>query len=84
MKQTVWNPPSTAPRDGITMILADIGWPWAVPAVWNAYDKNWAYVTIQISPMVGGPDDTYLEAEWADDKELRQWAAIPKITRKPT
>lgn len=72
------NPPDTAPRDG-TMILASIGWPWLVPAIWNSHDKEWVCACHQMQPMDGDDDDWWFENEREKDKDLNGWLPIPGI-----
>jgi len=77
------NPPETAPRDGVTMILVSIGWPWLLPAVWNAYDNEWVTATVQACPMENGLTDTYLETEREKDSALKGWLPFPQIPTQP-
>ena len=72
--------PADAPKD-CTMILADFGWPWLCPAVWDSYDENWAYATVQASPMRDGGDNVWLEMETAKPTEMKGWIPIPDLIK---
>ena len=41
-----WNSPESAPKDG-SLILADVGLPWAVVAAWNTYEEKWVYANLR-------------------------------------
>ena len=73
--------PADAPKD-CTMILGDFGWPWLCPAVWDSYDEDWAYATVQASPMIDGGDNVWLEMETAKPKELKGWIHIPDLIKQ--
>lgn len=62
-----------------TMILADFGWPWAVPAVWDTYDEQWVTATVQASTMESGPNNYWLETDTESRASLRQWRPIPSL-----
>ena len=70
---SAWLDPQVAPKDG-TVIIADFGWPWAVPAIWDPVDETWA--TAQLSPSA--PDESVgWETEWEPHKNLKRWIPIP-------
>lgn len=70
------NPPDTAPKDA-TMILADFGWPWLVPAIWNPTDGKWTVAMMQKSH--DGPDyDVWFETDQERDIDLKGWILYPK------
>ena len=71
-----WKSPKSAPRDG-TLVLLNIGYPWAVSGVWDDYDGQWAYASLQCCPMKDGKMNSYLECEYANDDELRGWMPLP-------
>jgi len=70
--------PEDAPRDG-TMILASIGWPWLVPAVWNPYDGEWVVCHMQAQDMANGLDDRWLEMEREKALSLTGWLPVPPL-----
>lgn len=69
-----------APRDG-TMILGDFGWPWMVPASWDADSERWAVAMWNASALHEQQEIT--ETWWESDHEqrgsLRGWMPFPKI-----
>ena len=71
-----WNDPKTAPKDG-TLILADVGFPWPVAAVWNSHDDKWVYATLQACEMANNTLDVYFENE--QESEIRGWLPMPKL-----
>ena len=73
-----WLPPESAPLTG-TMIIGDFGWPWPIPAVWDAYDKQWCVVTVQASPMQDGPDNYWLESDTETMTHLKRWMPFPDL-----
>lgn len=75
---SAWHPPATAPRDG-TLIIADFGWPWACPAVWDEYDEQWVVAHIQQCPMRGGKRNSYLETDAEANRDLRGWQPMPAL-----
>ena len=74
-----WRPAKTAPRDG-TPILADMGYPWPLFAVFDPHDEHWVYATVQACPMEGGKHNFYLEMETDKPGELKRWMPLPKLT----
>lgn len=73
----VWRLPETAPKGGCVMILGDFGWPWPLPAVWDAFGEEWCVVTVQSSPMQDGPDNTWLEID--HERTLKRWLPMPPL-----
>jgi hypothetical protein len=81
--QTESKPPSveeprdaeTAPHDG-TMILADFGWPWLVPAAWSRMCGTWQIAVYNASAEV---HDCWWEFETEDNRDLKGWMPIPAI-----
>ena len=71
-----WKSPETAPRDG-TLILGDFGRPWPNPAVWDEYDGQWCIATLQASPMVDGPTNSWIETDTERGDSLRGWMEMP-------
>jgi hypothetical protein len=78
--------PETAPHDG-TMILADFGWPWLVPAAWSRMSCTWAVATYNASAeTVTSTDvhDCWWEFEAEDNRDLKGWTPIPPVPRNAT
>ncbi len=73
-----WQPGATAPRDG-TMILADVGFPWSVPAVFDPYDEQWIYATLQASPMENGVNNFWLETDTEKKDGVKRWMPMPAL-----
>ena len=69
---------SEAPRDG-TVILLDVGMPWAVTGAWNPVAEEWVYASLQIGFFEGEYVDTYFENE--HDKEAFAWASMPQLKK---
>jgi hypothetical protein len=80
LKSTDLFAPADAPKD-FTMILADFGWPWLCPAVWDSYDELWVYATVQASEMSDGGDNVWLEMETANPPEMKGWMPIPDLIK---
>lgn len=74
-----WEIPETAPKDG-TVILADFGWPWPVPAAYSTHDENWVTALLQMCPMEGGGTDTYFENEYEQGAKLKRWMPMPDLS----
>ena len=72
-----WLSAETAPKDG-TVILADIGYPWAIPAVWNDVSDDWA-VAVPGECEVKTGVDRYFECDYEGACELKAWQALPEI-----
>ena len=71
----------TAPHDG-TMILADFGWPWLVPAAWSRMSCTWnvAVYNARAEPVESTEvHDCWWEFETEDNRDLRGWMPIPTI-----
>ncbi len=73
-----WLPPETAPLDG-TPILGDFGWPWANFALWDEYDEQWCIATLQASPMVDGPTNSWIETDTEKRGSLKRWMPLPSL-----
>ena len=70
--------PSEAPRDG-TPILAMIGWPWLVPAMWCQASDKWVVAERQCCEMQDGTNDEYFENAWESHESLTGWIPMPEI-----
>jgi hypothetical protein len=71
----------TAPHDG-TMILADFGWPWLVPAAWSRMSGTWQVAVYNASAeTVTSTEvhDCWWEFETEDNRDLKGWMPIPPI-----
>ena len=70
-----WLSADTAPRDGRT-ILADVGMPWPVAAVWSTTQQEWAVAELQWSVYQGEADPG-----WVTEYEptLRGWLPMPDV-----
>ena len=74
----VWRKPEDAPHD--ELILADFGWPWPVPAMWDAQSESWASMSAQRdSNSEGVALNAWFETEYEDQKNLRRWCAMPAL-----
>jgi hypothetical protein len=74
-----WKSPESAPKDG-TLILADVGLPWAVVAVWNTCIGKWSYANLQACEMANNTLDTYFENE--TDTTIKGWLPMPQLPNK--
>ena len=81
MKLPLWQSPETAPLDG-TLILADFGWPWPTPAVFDPYDEQWCVTTVHACPMEGGRKNFYFEMDTENKASLKQWLPMPELPKK--
>jgi len=70
--------PDEAPRDG-TPILAMIGWPWLVPAMWCKSSDKWVVAERQCCEMEDGINDNYFENAWESHDALTGWIPIPDV-----
>lgn len=73
-----------APHDG-TMILADFGWPWLVPAAWSRMSCTWAVATYNASAETlksTEVHDCWWEFETEDNRNLKGWMPMPGIPHK--
>lgn len=75
--------PETAPHDG-TVILADFGWPWLVPAAWSRMSCTWNVAVYNASAETATSKETqdcWWEFETEDNRDLKGWLPIPQIPR---
>jgi len=75
------NPPQTAPRD-FTLFLADFGYPWLLPTMWNPVDSKWVVATIQTGLFNGEYNDNYFESDREESDALLGWVGMPKISTR--
>ena len=75
-------PPETAPKDAT--IIANVGLPFAVVAMWNGASEKWVYANIQAGMYHGEWNDYYFE--WHDfyfeneyEDELLGWMPMPEV-----
>jgi hypothetical protein len=71
----------TAPHDG-TMILADFGWPWLIPAAWSRMSGTWQVAVYNASAETVTRTEVYdcwWEFETEDNRDLKGWMPIPPI-----
>ena len=71
-----WQPAETAPKDG-NPVIADIGLPFAVLAVWNEHEQQWCYASLQVNLIDDEWSDPYFESEW--NPTLRAWRSMPEV-----
>ncbi|MDX8399763.1 MAG: hypothetical protein R8K20_05895 [Gallionellaceae bacterium] len=70
------------PKD--TMIFADVGYIYAVPAIWSELEGEWIYEIIEINMYHGDYNDPYFSSEMAKPDELKRWMPMPELSeRKP-
>jgi len=69
--------PSTAPKDG-TLILAAVGWPWLVPAMWCEYGQDWVIASRQVDYLHGS---SVCHFENETEPEIFGWLPMPKIPK---
>lgn len=67
-------PPETAPKTG-EPILAQIGTPHMVVAMWNAHESKWVVAAPHINMVDGKYTDPYFENEYVN--EITGWMIIP-------
>ncbi len=70
--------PDDAPRDG-TIILAAVGWPWFVPAVWDEDSNEWAVCTVESCPLKTGAINRYWENDSERPRNLLGWLPWPEL-----
>ena len=71
----------TAPHDG-TMILADFGWPWLIPAAWSRMSGTWQVAVYNASAETVTSTkvyDCWWEFETEDNRDLKGWMPIAPI-----
>ena len=71
-----WQPGETAPKD-MNPFLADVGYPWAVLAVWNEYEGHFVTVELQANMVNGEYTDTYFENE--REEVVKRWMPLPAV-----
>ena len=69
--------PETAPRDG-SRILAHVGWPYLVPAVWCDWSERWSVVTHECS-LKGEMWERWWETDTEQPDDLKGWLPWPAI-----
>jgi hypothetical protein len=78
LQDPLWRAPNEAPRD--ELILADFGWPWPVPATWDASSGSWAVVSLQRMAGEGdGPGEAWFETEHEKTESRRRWCRMPAL-----
>ena len=70
--------PDDAPRDG-TMILAALGWPWLVPAVWDEDANEWAVCAVHACQLKTGAINRYWENDSERPRYLQGWLPWPEL-----
>jgi len=73
-----WRVDEPAPKDG-SVLLLDVGMPWAVAGTWNPVNEEWVYASLQVGEYLGKYNDTYFENE--TDKEIYAWMPMPELLR---
>ncbi len=75
---TGWQPAKTAPKD--KLILADFGWPWPVPTMWDVASESWAAMSAQRDGDAKGVALTaWFETEYERSEDMRQWMPMPAL-----
>ncbi|MGQ7957662.1 hypothetical protein ACUTAF_08095 [Pseudomonas sp. SP16.1] len=77
MADWVWQAPEVAPKD--RLILADIGLPWPVVALWSEYAEKWALADLEWSQCEGRADPGFV-TEY--EVTLRGWMELPEVMRE--
>ena len=72
----VWQSIETAPRDG-TVIILNIGLPWAVCGVWCKPSDAWCCAELQSDAYNGKWDDNYFQNEY--ERTPTGWQPMPAI-----
>ena len=72
-----WQPIETAPKD--SMILLDIGYPYAVVGAWNEREYEWVYSSMQVNCCNSQYNDPYFENEYEKETEVKGWMPLPEV-----
>ena len=67
--------PKDAPKDG-TLILAAVGWPWLVPAMWCEYAEDWVIASPQVDYLHGS---SVRHFENDTEPKIAGWLPIPPL-----
>jgi hypothetical protein len=72
--------PDDAPKDG-TMLLGSFGWPWMVPASWDAASRTWSVAMWNATslPKLQTITETWWESDSEQDRSLKGWIPFPAI-----
>jgi hypothetical protein len=73
----IWNPPETAPLD--KLILADVGWPWPLPCIWDGGSESWATAALHCEARLGDRvmSNVLFETHYEAKNQLKAWADFP-------
>lgn len=64
------------PKDG-TPFIADVGYPWAVVAMWNGANEKFVHADPHVNMYHGLYNDWYFENEFYSD--VKRWQPLPAI-----
>jgi len=75
--KTAWKPASSAPKTHI--ILADVGYPWPQPCLWDAEAGKWAtaFLNIENKNEAHEAQNVWWETEY--EPEIKRWMDIPSL-----
>jgi hypothetical protein len=75
-----WQLPESAPRNG-SIIIADFGWAWPIPAMWDPYMQCWRVVSVAVLQTPENPDSYWFEVDSEDNSQLERWMPMPALPR---
>lgn len=72
-----WRPAATAPKTRV--ILADTGYPWPLPCMWDAEAGKWAVATLNVEAQNAAKESQ--NVWWETDYEcaITAWAEMPAM-----
>ena len=74
---TEWHEAATAPKD--KLILADVGWPWPVPCMWDAEVNEWSFALLnaETNDEKGRSVVVWWETEY--ERTIKAWTEMPSL-----
>ena len=74
---TLWKPAETAPKTRV--ILADIGYPWPLPCLWDAEVEKWAVAFLNVEAQNAENQSLNVWWETENEREIKAWAEMPAL-----